>query len=448
VPKETAIPLNQTRLTPVQWLICIVAVIGFAFDTYELMMLPLILPPALQEPGNIRLGSARFGLWRDLMFYVPAAAGGIFGLVGGYLTDRFGRRRVLTWSIFVYAFSALSAGFATSLPLLLLFRCTTFIGICVEFVAAVAWLAELFPDPERRESVLGYTQAFSSFGGLMVSGTYVLLEMAGPHLPAIHAGHAAWRYTLISGVIPALPLIVIRPFLPESPMWLAKKSAGMLKRPNFSELFTPALRSTTLITALMFACGLGAAIGAIQQLPQIVPGLPELRTLPVSRQQQIAGTVQLIQEIGGLAGRGALAALALILVRRRLLLRMFQVPGLVIVPLLFIFPATSSLSLLNWGVFLAGFLTIGQLSFWGNYLPRIYPTHLRGTGESFAANIGGRMVGTAAALLTTQVVKLMPGGSPTTRLAYAAAAVAFMAYAAGLTLSWWLPEPKQAQLPE
>ena len=44
-----------------------------------------------------------------------------------------------------------------------------FIGVCVEFVAAVAWLAELFPDPKQREKVLGYTQAFSSIGGLLVA---------------------------------------------------------------------------------------------------------------------------------------------------------------------------------------------------------------------------------------------------------------------------------------
>ena len=49
-------------------------------------------------------------------------------------------------------------------------------------------------------------------------------------------------------------------------------------------------------------------------------------------------------------------------------------------------------------------MTIAQFSFWGNYLPRVYPTYLRGTGESFAANVGGRMIGTSAALLTTQLV--------------------------------------------
>ena len=49
--------------------------------------------------------------------------------------------------------------------------------------------------------------------------------------------------------------------------------------------------------------------------------------------------------------------------------------------------------------FAVGLMTVAQFSFWGNYLPRVYPTHLRGTGEGFAANVGGRMIGTSAALL-------------------------------------------------
>jgi MFS family permease len=436
------------RLTGIQWLICIIACIGFAFDTYELLMLPLVLPPALRELGNLQLGSPEFGQWRDMMFYLPALAGGLFGLLGGYLTDRLGRRRVLVWSILIYAVSALAAGYSTSLPMLLVLRCTTFIGVCVEFVAAVAWLAELFPNPKQREAVLGYTQAFSSLGGFIVSGAYVLLARYGASLPAIHGAHEAWRYTLISGVIPALPLIIIRPFLPESPAWQEKKAAGTLKRPSIAELFRPALRKTTIITALMFACSFGAAFGAIQHTPQIVPGLPELAGLARPQVQQTAGAVQLMQEIGGLAGRIILAILALVIVSRRKLLRVFQIPGLILIPLVFLFPANSDLTLLKWGIFAAGFFTIAQFSFWGNYLPRVYPTHLRGTGESFAANVGGRMIGTSAALLTTQLARLMPGGGPTVHLAYAAATIAFSVYALGLILSFWLPEPKEGKLPE
>src|ERR671916_714137 len=147
----------STRLTPLQWTICAIAAIGFAFDTYELLMAPLIVRPALEQLGGLTFGTPEYLRWVGILFYVPAVCGGVFGLLGGYLTDRFGRRRVLTWSILIYAFSAFFAGFSTNLYMLLFFRTTTFIGVCVEFVAAVAWLAGLFDDPVRREKGLSYT---------------------------------------------------------------------------------------------------------------------------------------------------------------------------------------------------------------------------------------------------------------------------------------------------
>src|SRR5215471_7711401 len=102
------------RLTGVQWLICGMAALGFAFDTYALLVLPLIVRPALMEVAKVKPGSAEFNYWVGLLFYVPAVAGGLFGLIGGYLTDRWGRRRILVWSILLYAFSALASGYATS----------------------------------------------------------------------------------------------------------------------------------------------------------------------------------------------------------------------------------------------------------------------------------------------------------------------------------------------
>jgi len=438
----------RPSLTAVEWLICAVAALGFAFDIYELLMLPLIVGPAGLELLGAKPGSPEYNRFVGLLFWLPAIAGGIFGLLGGYLTDLFGRRRVLVWSILLYAFSALAAGFAPSAGWLLVLRCTTFVGVCVEFVAAVAWLAELFPDPKRREAVLGYTQAFSSVGGLLVTGAYYLAVHYAESLPAIHGGHAPWRYTLLSGVIPALPLILIRPFLPESPTWREKKQAGTLKRPSLAAIFQGELRRTTIVTTLLFACSYGAAFGAIQQVPRIVPGLAEVSTLPRPEQQKIVSVVQMWQEAGGLTGRLLLAYLAVRIVARRRLLRVFQVPGLVLLPLVFLFPATSSLELLKWGILLCGLVTVAQFSFWGNYLPRVYPTHLRGTGESFAANVGGRMIGTSAAFVTTTLANVMPGGSPSHQLAYAAALVGFTVYAVGLAASFALPEPKRQELPD
>src|SRR3982751_2631006 len=87
-------------------LIAIIAAIGFAFDIYELLMLPLIVRPALLELTGAVPGTPEFATMLGQLFYIPAFAGGIFGLFGGYLTDRLGRRRVLTGSILLYAFSA------------------------------------------------------------------------------------------------------------------------------------------------------------------------------------------------------------------------------------------------------------------------------------------------------------------------------------------------------
>jgi MFS family permease len=452
------------RLTPVQWLICAIAAIGFAFDIYEILMLPLIVRPALLELSGAAPGSPDFQMWVGRLFYIPAFAGGIFGLIGGYMTDRFGRRRVLTYSILIYAFAAFLSGFSTSVEMLLILRCFVFVGVCVEFVAAVAWLAELFQEPKRRERVLGYTQAFSSAGGLLVATANGLAVAYAASLPAIGGfgiegiqnPHAPWRYTLMSGVLPAIPLILIRPFLPESPIWQQKRAAGTLKRPSLAALFAPALRRTTIVTTVMFAMAYGAAFGAIQQIPQIVPGLPDVREATAGLapqqarliEQRVASDVTKVQEIGGLTGRLILAWLAAVIVSRQRLVRLFQLPGLLIVPLTFAWAATSNLTLLYPLIFITALLTVAQFSFWGNYLPRVYPVHLRGTGESFAANIGGRLIGTSFAWVTASLAVTPDRAYAPTKIALVAAAVGFSVYLVGFVASFWLPEPKETDLAE
>src|SRR5262245_1702278 len=209
---------KSSPLTTTQWLICFIAAVGFAFDIYELLMLPLIAPDAIPQLGGFPPTDPAFKTWVGRLFYVPAVAGGIFGLLGGYLTDRLGRRRVLTGSILLYAFAKFFAGFSTDITVLLILRSAAFVGVCVEFVAAVAWVAELFPDPKQREKALGYTQAFSSLGGLMIAIANGLCIRFAADLPPIFIPealvgifkaipvdqqHSYWRYTLISGVIPA-----------------------------------------------------------------------------------------------------------------------------------------------------------------------------------------------------------------------------------------------------
>jgi hypothetical protein len=162
--------------------------------------------------------------------------------------------------------------------------------------------------------------------------------------------------------------------------------------------------------------------------------------------QAVAADVGKVQELGGLVGRVILAALATILVSRRALVRVFQVPGLIVFPVVFAVMAVRDLNLLYVGIFVAGLLTVSQFSFWGNYLPRVYPVHLRGTGESFAANIGGRLIGTAAFAVTQQVAVALGPDKPTPAeaahwISYTAAGVALAATVIGFLASFFLPEP-------
>ncbi len=369
--------------------------------------------------------------------------------------------------------------------------------MCVEFVAAVAWLAELFDDPIRRERVLGYTQAFSSIGGFLVAVAYGLAGQFAPDLFAVRipefltgmlgqvsaeSQNVAWRYTLMSGLVPAIPLILIRPFLPESPKWKEKKDAGTLRRPTFGELFgTPKLRRTTIITTLMFACSYGVAFGAIQQVQHILPGLPQVKEaqqqaeadfekrnaasktplagkplkIAIAKAKrgefvQTKSSVTTVQEIGGLVGRVILAIVIVYFASRQKLIRMFLLPGLIVLPFTFGYAVINDLTLTYIGMFLAGLLTVAQFSFWGNYLPHAYPLHLRGTGESFAANIGGRIIGTSCAALTLTLADqaFMPGADGPARTAYTAAIVGTSLYLLNFILSFFLPElePQEDEL--
>jgi hypothetical protein len=233
-----------------------------------------------------------------------------------------------------------------------------------------------------------------------------------------------------------------------------------------------------IIMTIMFACSYGVAFGAIQQMPQIVPGVDAVKQQIVAANdgkpeaehsrnaarinQQNAAEYAKSQELGGLFGRFTFAVLATLAITRANLLRVFLIPGLFLMPLIFLAFARGnertyfstdisfipgfhdlSVTLLGLGIFLAGFFTVAQFSFWGNYLPRVYPIHLRGTGESFAANIGGRMIGTCFAFFTQQLALLsfVPGTSAPQKVAYVAAGVATLLYFINLLLSFCLPKP-------
>ena len=549
---------GNSKFTTTQWLVCLIAAIGFLFDTYELLMTPLVGVPAIAELLQVPANNPLVTVWTGRMLWLSALCGGVFGLLGGWLIDRFGRKRIMAASIFVYSLSPVAAAMSTSLEWFVLFRCTTFIGVCVEFVAAITWLAELFPDPRRKKIVLGSTQAFASVGGLLVTGANAWIVTHANSLPAlplpeIFNAHATWRYTLFTGLAPAVLIAFLLPFVPESQVWRERRQAGTLKRPSFAELFAHGLRRVTLVTALLSACAYAAAFGALQLTPlRIAPGLPELAeqraalrplqlearqlntnllaAMPAFRQataevpglaelaaqrakiriaqraarkaddkEQLAkltarfsrletnfvqltaskpdakkavmerekflkligdnrdaqepfdnavkargNTLQFFQETGGLIGRILLAVLLLVAISHRALLRLFVVPGLALFPVTYWMLYRDSAFAMQWGIFFCGLMVVAQFSYFGEYLPKVFPLHLRGTGGSFATNVGGRMIGTSAAFLTTNIIAPMVSAKTTfDSVAIAAGIVGTSVFVIALVATFFLPEPKE-----
>jgi MFS family permease len=487
--------------TVTHWLIVIVASIGFLFDTYELLMTPLVAPGAIAELLKVPQNNPLVTAWVGKLLWMTALCGGVFGLLGGWLTDKLGRKTVMVAAIFVYSFSPVAAAFSKSLEMFIFFRCTTFIGVCVEFVAAITWLAEVFEDKKQKERWLGITQAFASLGGVCVTAMSAWLLAHAATLPAFGlpaglggAAPSQWRYLLLTGMLPAIPIALLLPFVPESRIWKERRAAGTLKRPSFGALFAPELRRVTVLTAALSACAYGIAFGALQvTVSRVTPGLPELsaqakqlaplrkeaealnkqlleliaRNAPPAEQkpvrdlirenflkqqpinkevQAVANRVQWFQEMGGLAGRIALALLLIVGIARRSLLRIFQFPAVVVLPVTYFVLFHKGGDTFLWAYAACGFLTIAQFSYFGEYLPKVFPLHLRGTGGSFATNVGGRMVGTSASMLTTLVIApMLAGGVEAVRpmhIAQAAGWVAAGIAVLALVLGFFLPEPK------
>lgn len=489
-----------TKFTTTTWLIIVIASIGFLFDTYELLMTPLVAAPAIAELLKVPQNNPMVTDWVGKLLWIAALCGGVFGLLGGWLVDRFGRKKIMAASIFMYSLSPFCAAFATTLPMFVFFRSTTFIGVCVEFVAAITWLAEVFLDKKAKEKWLGITQAFASLGGLLVTGVSVWISSHGADLPhwglPISLGATdpgSWRYTLMTGILPAIPIALLLPFVPESQVWLERRAAGSLKRPSFGALFSPELRRVTLVTAALSACAYGIAFGALQvTVARVTPGLPELREeskalAPLRKEGEalnmefnklaagdpardeilgkikanvgqqkplnekvkaMADKVQLHQELGGLIGRILLAGLLIWGISRVALLKIFQIPALVLLPLTYFKLFEQGGQTFLWAYGVCGLLTVAQFSYFGEYLPKVFPMHLRGTGGSFATNVGGRMIGTSMAFLTTSfVAPMIAGKGPMLPMHVAMAAgyvgtgIAVISFIVGFLL----PEPKSEE---
>jgi hypothetical protein len=132
----------------------------------------------------------------------------------------------------------------------------------------------------------------------------------------------------------------------------------------------------------------------------------------------------------------------LIWVPSRLLLQLFLLPGLVLFPVTYFKLVSAEYHVFATAIFFCGLLTVAQFSFLSEFLPRVFPLHLRGTGGSFATNLGGRMIGTMAATLNTEFLSRQFAGTTPIQVAMAAGVIGVSVYLIALIASFLLPTPK------
>ncbi len=194
--------LNQAeRLTPLHRNILLMCWAGWVFDFYDLILYTFLLMPIGQELG---LDSVQL----SFVLGASLAATALGGVVFGILSDRFGRKQVLQWTILTYSLGTFLSGFAPNLTLLVVVRCITGAGVGGEWATGQTYIGETFPAHVR-----GRYGAFMQTGAPL--GIALASVIGGFVAPAI-----GWRMTFFFSVLPALLVVFITKRLPESDIWL------------------------------------------------------------------------------------------------------------------------------------------------------------------------------------------------------------------------------------
>ena len=208
---ETRVPQRLDRLPWSRWHVFVVAALGITWmlDGLE-VTLAGALGPLLTKHETLGLSS--YGVGLSGTAYLLGAVVGALGF--GYLTDRWGRKKLFYLTLSLYLLATLASAFSWSLASYVFFRACTGAGIGGEYAAINSAIDELIPARVRGRVGLGINAAFW-LGALLGSGaTLVLLN------PAWVPVNLGWRLAFGIGAALGLFILCLRRWVPESPRWL------------------------------------------------------------------------------------------------------------------------------------------------------------------------------------------------------------------------------------
>ncbi|RXT48579.1 MFS transporter [Bradyrhizobium betae] len=216
VPDEISRRLEAMPGTAYVWRLVILLSLGGCFEIYDLFLTGYIAP-GLSRSGLLSTTTTAFFGFSGIGAFVAATFAGLF--VGtfflGFLADRFGRRAIFTYALLGYTAASVIMACQTSSEGLLFWRFLAGIGIGVEVITIDAYITELVPSRMRG-------RAFAVNQSIMFIAVPVVAFLAWWLVPLAPYGVEGWRWVVLIGAAASMIVWVLRLFLPESPLWLAR----------------------------------------------------------------------------------------------------------------------------------------------------------------------------------------------------------------------------------
>jgi MFS family permease len=485
-----------------RWAALTAALLGWMFDGLEMGLFPLVGRPALREllPGNPSDGEV--GRWLAIAtagFLVGAATGGV---LFGWLGDRLGRVRAMTLSVLTYALFSGACGLATSAGQVVTLRFIAALGMGGEWSLGVALVMEVWPDGSRA-LLAGLIGAAGNLGYMLIAAVGLALTRSptGLHDTLLATGlsanvvdwltaNAAWRTLMLLAATPALLTFFIRLFVPESERWSREREQGATRHWATVDLIgvgvgaaaavlilwlwaenlrwdvrlAGTLAALAIVTAgYLYPVGrflarsteaggnrfadlrhmlLGAALSGVALLGTWA----SIQWAPSWADQLAGGSdpnwkayTQFCSALGAVVGclGGALLAGR---IGRRWAYFLLCVGSLGATILFFQTNDALNTRFLA-TVFLAGALTASFYGWLPLYLPELFRTPVRATGQGFGFNFG-RILAAVGVLQTGALMGRFDGSYPM------ACSVMSLIYLVGMGIIWLAPETHGKPLPE
>jgi len=409
-------------LTRYQWLVLLIAWLGWVFDIMDTALFNFAKTPMLKElfHGTTAQRQVVDGAFLTLLLIGWSVGGLVFGI----LADKWGRVRTLTLTVLIYCVFTGATALCRSWEQVAVIRLVTAFGIGGEWAAGASLLAETFPDKARGPGA-AILQSAAAFGPWFAA----LINLAVPA--------SQWRWLFLVGIAPALVTVFIRLHIKEPEKW---QLAQGWQRRNFleplRELFAnPRWMKHAIIALLLGISGIAAANNISYWLPNLTKAVSE--GLSANDAQRRLSFVTMTMHVGTLVGVCLMPWLCEKVGRKKELLTFFILS-----------PISVAAATLGGGSYgrllllapLMSLFTIGMSAGFVLYFPELFPTRLRATGAGFAYNTG-RILAAGIPLLTGIVI----GSSKSVSFAVSITALVPVI---GLVALIFAPETKGKPLPD